>query len=277
MEAVSHTALWAAAVRAAETIRPDALFADPAAGFLAGPLGPELMARYDRPGTADFIAIRTRYVDDALVRAAPRQVVLLAAGLDMRASRLAWPDGTALYEVDHAELFAWKEARLAEYAAASDGTAAEPSVDVHRVGADLAGDAADWTDALRAAGWDAEQPTTWVTEGLLFYLTEETAGGLLTTLADLSAPGSVLIGDVVSQQTLLSPMAAEALAKLAEDGAPWTFGTDDPETFLAASGWKHEELLMPGEPGAHFDRWPFPPLPREIPLIPRNFLFTAAH
>lgn len=47
--------------------------------------------------------IRTRFYDDyltAATAAGSRQVVLLAAGLDTRAFRLAWPAGTRVFELD---------------------------------------------------------------------------------------------------------------------------------------------------------------------------------
>jgi hypothetical protein len=58
--------------------------------------------RPDRPKTA--FVIRHRFVDDFLLGCAVeamRQVVLVAAGLDTRAFRLAWPTGPRVFELDH--------------------------------------------------------------------------------------------------------------------------------------------------------------------------------
>jgi O-methyltransferase involved in polyketide biosynthesis len=71
---VAATAVAIAAERAAESARTDRLFADPLASVF----------------------------DDALLRAAGSgigQVVLLACGLDARAFRLPWPEGTAVFEL----------------------------------------------------------------------------------------------------------------------------------------------------------------------------------
>jgi TonB family protein len=61
-------------------------------------------------------SIRTRFLDDALLAAVCAssftQVVILAAGLDSRAFRLAWPEGLVLFEVDRDDVFNHKETVL---------------------------------------------------------------------------------------------------------------------------------------------------------------------
>src|ERR1700753_2808521 len=97
---VARTALGVAAVRAHESARPDRLFDDPFAAAFVAALPDGLPARPERPTDAQrhiaaaFAAhaiIRTRFYDESLLAAGTRQVVLLAAGLDTRAFRLAWP------------------------------------------------------------------------------------------------------------------------------------------------------------------------------------------
>src|SRR5207253_2789349 len=112
-DGVSMTALGVAWVRAGESERPDRLFDDPlAARFLAAsgweprPLG-ELSG--DETTTramlvlAQSVIVRTRFLDDVLADAwsgGCRQVVILGAGLDTRAFRLAWPAGSRCFELD---------------------------------------------------------------------------------------------------------------------------------------------------------------------------------
>ncbi|MES9538300.1 SAM-dependent methyltransferase [Actinomadura sp. NPDC000600] len=265
MEGVSATARWTAAARAVETRRADALFADGLAEALAGPEGFARWERYDNPGTTEFLAIRTRWLDEVVARSARPQVVLVAAGLDTRSVRLHWPDGTVLYELDHADLVEWKEKRLAELGA-------RHRCERHAVGADLTG---PWDERLRAAGWDPSVPTLWIVEGLLFYLAERDARTLLERLASLSAPGSVLAGDLIAHQSMISEFTKEGLARLRADGCPWLWGTDRPEEFLDSCGWPASEVRLPGEDGASFGRWPWPPLPRDTLGFPMNYLFTA--
>jgi methyltransferase (TIGR00027 family) len=94
------TARWTAGVRARESARADHLFEDPWAEVLTGEEGAEWLAQRPEDSTIPM-AIRTRFFDDFLQdvsrRHAIRQVVLMAAGLDTRAFRLDWPDGTCLF------------------------------------------------------------------------------------------------------------------------------------------------------------------------------------
>ena len=65
------------------------------------------------------MAVRTRFFDKLFIDAAAagvRQAVILAAGLDARAYRLPWPDGTVVYEVDQPDVIEFKTRTLAELA-----------------------------------------------------------------------------------------------------------------------------------------------------------------
>ncbi|MFI9201365.1 class I SAM-dependent methyltransferase [Streptomyces sp. NPDC053048] len=270
MEAVSYTAQWTAAARAVESERTtDALFTDPFARELAAPRGFELLGKYGGGGLLEFIAIRTRFYDDAVTTVLRGggidQVVLVAAGMDTRAFRLTWPDGTVVYEVDHSGLIEEKRARLARLSA-------RPAVERREVGADLA---QDWLPALAAAGHDPRRPTLWVAEGLFFFLTQDQAATLLRTLRGVSAPGSHLVTDMASKALLRSPFNQTFLTALKDDGTPWLFGTDEPEPFLDANGWKTRELKEPGEPGASPRRWPYEVQPRTRRGVSRSWLIRA--
>ncbi|CAL9282349.1 SAM-dependent methyltransferase [Streptomyces sp. SudanB182_2057] len=272
MEAVSYTAQWTAAARALESERTgDAMFEDPFARALAAPRGFELLDKYGGGGLIPFIAIRTRYFDDSvdtvLRDAGIRQVVLVAAGMDTRAFRLTWPAGTTVYEIDHQALMEEKRARLARLGA-------EAAVERVEVKADLA---RDWLPALKQAGFDPAKPTLWIAEGLMFFLTEEQVVHLLRTLGSASAPGSWLAVDFVSKALLRSPFSQSFLKGLKEDGTPWLFGTDEPEDFLAASGWKVRDLREPGDPGAGEGRWPYEVQPRDRRGVARSWLVRAEY
>ncbi|MDT3396291.1 SAM-dependent methyltransferase [Streptomyces sp. B1866] len=196
---VSRTALGVAILRARESAREDRLFEDPyARGFADA--APEAVPEAALPedGQAERgapeslgavfygqIVLRTRVFDDYLLDAAGSgcaQVVLLAAGLDTRAFRLAWPPGLRLFELDLPELFAFKEEVLR-------GQGTRPRCERTVVPADLR---EDWPAALVAAGFRPDAPTAWLAEGLLAYLSAEEAERLLTGVGSLSAPGSRL-------------------------------------------------------------------------------------
>lgn len=201
MRGVEKTALWVAMVRAHESTREDRLFADPyarafveaepvefpeppakdgdVAGAAPGPLA-WLGARFYVTGV-----VRTRFFDDYLSAAAaagPRQVVLLAAGLDTRAFRLSWPEGTRLFEIDLPDVIGFKNSVL-------ESCSAKPRCERITIAADLRG---DWAARLAAAGFDDTVPAAWLAEGLLLYLTAGEARRLLTGITALSEAGSQL-------------------------------------------------------------------------------------
>src|SRR6201999_4508597 len=109
------------------------------------------------------MAVRTRFYDNFFLdatRSGIRQVVIVAAGLDARAYRLPWPDGTTVFELDQPAVIAAKAETLA---------GDEPRCRRVAIGADLT---TDWTDTLRSNGFDPELPAAWLMEGLLQYLDE---------------------------------------------------------------------------------------------------------
>jgi hypothetical protein len=95
-------------------------------------------------------------------------------------------------------------------------------------------------------------------------------------MAARAAPGSGLAVDFVSESFLRSEWMASHLRWLADQGAPWRFGTDRPEDVLAACGWREVAVRQPGEEGVGAGLLPWPALPREVPGIPRSLLATAA-
>ena len=275
MSPVGLTSRWIAASRALETESAAPLFSDPFARDLAGDVGFAMMqdvragigfARFTGPDP--YLSIRTRFFDDSLVAAAQeptvRQVVLLAAGMDTRAFRLAWPEGVVLFEMDRPEVFGHKEPIL-------ERLGARPRCDRRIVRADIA---EDWTSPLISAGFEPARPVAVLIEGLFFYLDEATAVRLLQTLAGATCDGSWIGFDAVNPEMLTSPYFTSYLAKLRELGCPWKFTMASPEQLLAAHGWQ-VRAIGPGEPDADFGRWPYPVLGNNIPNLPRTFLVTG--
>jgi methyltransferase (TIGR00027 family) len=268
MDPVSTTARWTAAVRAVESDREDRLFHDPLAGVLAGEEGFRLLGDAGVSDVGVYVAIRTRFFDDFIMQVAGdgvRQVVLVAAGMDARAFRLAWPEGTSLYELDRPELLRVKDEILARQSA-------EARCRRVAVGVDLTG---DWTDALLAAGFRPDERSLWIAEGVFFYLVQSEVDHLLARLSALASTGSRLGADFINESFLTSPWMALALAEMERRGMPWLSATDHPETLLGACGWS-AEVTRPGEEGAGAGRWPYPVPPRGIPGIPESFLVRAA-
>jgi len=202
---VGATAVMVALARAAETASADPLirdhFAEPLVSTpqLAGVReqvaawwspepdeGDESNSAPDAQNMIDYQAVRTHFFDAYFAGATEasgagiRQVVLLAAGLDSRAYRLAWPDGTVVYEIDLPKVLQYKAETLA-------GHGATPTADRRAVPVDLRH---DWAQALRDAGFDAARPTAWLAEGLLPFLPAAAQAAMFASIAELSGSGS---------------------------------------------------------------------------------------
>lgn len=234
---VGRTALGVAQVRAHETTRPDRLFDDPyASAFVAAmpdaAIDLDHMTDEQRRMGIKFALhaiIRTRFYDDYLIAANLRQVVLLAAGLDTRAFRLAWPGRTHVFEVDLPEVLAFKQKVL-------DARAAAPRCLRTTVAADLR---EDWPAALESAGFDPTRPTAWLLEGLLVYLDQESVGRLMTTVDDHSAPASQIAFEYTTPDTTAILASAQTTGGLTDFSSLWRDGaTVDTMQWLRDHGWQ---------------------------------------
>ncbi|MGV9358358.1 class I SAM-dependent methyltransferase [Streptomyces misionensis] len=281
---VGRTALLVAAARAIETHRPDALARDPLAEHFvrAAPASAGWPVRPGQVpgGEADplwgrlgrYFALRTRVLDDHLLRSAHlgvRQVVLLGAGLDSRAYRLDWPPGCAVYEVDTAEVLAFKQSVL-------DRVRAVPLADRRPLAADLRH---EWTGALRDAGFDPGAPTAWLAEGLLLYLPAAAERRLVATVDRLSAAGSTLAYEIKtiaeSPEVRSSPVYADARRRLGIDLLALFDGEPRPDSAgeLADRGWT-VTVRTPYEFTRRHGRGPLPE-PQDA-LAANRWVFAAA-
>jgi methyltransferase (TIGR00027 family) len=264
---LGSTARWTASVRAMESAREDRLFHDPWAAALAGKEGDEWIKQRSADSVAPIV-LRTRFFDDFLQRITTqngiRQVVLMAAGLDTRAFRLSWPDQTRLIELDHPSVLKYKEQVL--------GTAgAQPACVRQIIEVDLTD---PWGEALTEAGFDPRQPSGWLLEGFLFYLSNQSITHILDEVTCLAAPGSWMGFDIMNSITLTSPLTRQWVEMQANLGASWIGTMDDPEGFLTRRGWK-ATLTQAGQADANHGRWPFPVIPTTMPDIPHNWFVTA--
>jgi methyltransferase (TIGR00027 family) len=267
---VALTAQFTAKARAIESHRADALFHDPWAESFAGRAGDAWLARQqsDYPGLP--LILRTRFFDDffadGMGDASLRQVVLLAAGYDTRAYRLAWPERTRLYEIDQPAVLARKDGLLQR-------AGATPRCERIAIGVDLA---SDWAAPLLRAGFTPERPSIWLLEGLLMYLTQREAETISNAIPRLTSQGSWMGMDLLNSATLTSPWTQERMARLAQRGMPWRFGIDDPRAWLASLQWD-AHVTTPEEVGRRLGRWPSPPRPpmAEALDLPSAFFVIA--
>jgi methyltransferase (TIGR00027 family) len=198
---VGATATMVAAARAVATEDTDPIISDPFAAPLVRAVGIDFFTRVvdgeitptdtgdngnvELQTMTDSLAVRTRFFDEFFINAAAAgigQAVILAAGLDARAYRLAWPTGSVVYEVDQPKVVAFKTQTMARLGA-------EPTAQRRTVSVDLRD---DWPAALRDSGFDDNKPSAWSAEGLLMYLPPEAQDRLFDHITVLSAPGSQL-------------------------------------------------------------------------------------
>jgi methyltransferase (TIGR00027 family) len=202
---VGATATFVASARAMATKDPRGLINDPFAEPLVRAVGLDFFTKMmdgeldistienasaRMQAMSDGMAVRTKYFDDYFINATDngvRQAVILASGLDARAYRLPWPDGTVLFELDQPQVIDFKTTTLA-------GIGAEPVTTQRTIPIDLR---QDWPAALRAAGLDLTAPTAWLAEGLLIYLPPDAQDRLFDNITALSAPGSTIATEFV--------------------------------------------------------------------------------
>jgi len=261
------TARWAAAVRAAESNREDRLYNDPWAATLAGKEGAEWLASR-QPSSTLTMTLRTRYFDDFLLRVSGNdeisQIVLMAAGLDTRAFRLAWAEDTKLFELDQPEVLNYKDEILRSLGI-------QATCDRQVIQLDLT---QPWNKVLAASGFDSQKPSCWLLEGFLFYLPNESITQIINDVTDLAVPGSWIGFDINNSDVLTSPYTQAWVDMQARIGAPWVGTLDDPESFLRTKGWQ-TTLTQAGQPDANYGRWTLPVIPTKLANMPHNWFVTA--
>ena len=171
-----------------------------------------------------YMQVRTRAIDDALrafVAEGGAQVVILGAGFDARAVRLAdGLRGVRVIEVDHPATQQRKAAELAAAGVTSDATYL--AWDFER------DDLAALPSRLAALGHDPARPTFTVWEGVTMYLSTDALAATVAAIAAYSAPASQLAFNYVRRDLVDRPgFAAGAVALVVRAvGEPFRSGFD---------------------------------------------------
>jgi methyltransferase (TIGR00027 family) len=207
-----------------------------------------------------FILGRTKFFDD-LVRTAiddgVRQVVIIAAGFDSRAWRLA-SDQVRFIEIDHPDTQVMKR-KLAPSAHA-------PTY----IAADLATETIE--SALERSPHNPDERAVVLCEGVTMYLTREQNESLLRGIARSSGTGTIL-GTGFAEEAPATPSTGARFASRASralpavGGEPITFALahDEIAPFLKQNGWIATDLVTASEV---FDRYVAPtqlPRPPDVP------------
>ncbi len=244
----SQSAAGVAIFRAIETAKPESMRIcnDPLAqplvggGLLYGLTKWMIQSGlYDRmaPGAVGFIVARERYIDDLLKAALKEgldQVVLLGAGFDTRAYRIAGIEKTHVFEVDHPATQAAKLEKLQRVTYPLPAHVTFVPVDFD-------------TDSLRerllANGYNEQGKTFFIWQGVTYFLTAAGVDSTLAFIAAHSGAGSTIVFDYFDNETLRDTTNGygKMLRRASKlSGEDYMFGIDhgQVENFLTRRGFR---------------------------------------
>jgi methyltransferase (TIGR00027 family) len=194
------------------------------------------------PGSWSLITCRKRYIDDKLDEALDDidSVVILGAGMDTRAYRLAHRSDIPVFEVDLPVNIARKKAAVQR---AIGGVPAS----VHLVSLDFEHD--DLIATLTGHGYRTDARTFFIWEGVTQYLTEDAVRATLGALQAAPA-GSRLLFTYVRKDFIDGVNmydAAILYKRFRQRQQVWRFGLDPDavSAFVAEYGWRLVEQAGP--------------------------------
>ena len=259
---VTDTALWVAAVRAAEGERNDAAFRDPFASMLAGERG-KTIARYfpDSSSVSWGVVMRTSAID-RLIEEAIQQgvdtVVNLGAGMDSRPFRMNLPPDLRWIEIDFPALVNSKNRAL---------KGCTPRCKVERMGMNLLDRAARQAfmtavDSESRVGSGGHK-TLLIAEGVIPYWSRDDVAAVAQDLGSTQSFHSWIL-DFDNAGSRQTPKSWEKRLK----AAPFLFQVPDWFKFFEQCGWHAQRTISSAEESARLHR-PYPL------TIPKGLLMRA--
>ncbi|HET7831494.1 MAG TPA: SAM-dependent methyltransferase [Gallionella sp.] len=229
---VSDTAFMAAAYRAMETDRPNAMFHDPLAAKLAGEQGRKIIGSLPKQAFIGgwTVVIRTKIIDEfiqAAIAEGVDTILSLGAGLDTRPYRMELPKSVCWIEVDYPHVIDLKEIRL---------SGETPRCRLKRVKLDLADVEVRRTFLDEVAA--QSKKTLVLTEAVTPYLSEDAVASLG---ADLRSHEAIKywVADYFSPASY--EYRRRSGMSQAMKNAPFLFEPKDYFGFFAQIGWKPKE------------------------------------
>jgi methyltransferase (TIGR00027 family) len=276
----SRTSIWAAGARALGARQADPQLRNPdvLADRLIGPeelalLGehplraaleqrtPEAAEHPEARSAMATLTVRTKFIDERLtaaIHAGAAQLVILGAGWDTRAYRLAdLLRGVRIFEIDQPVTQNWKRRR-------AEQVLGPPPANLTYLNTDFR--AQTLGDVLAATAYNPAQPTFFLWEGVTMYLPEEAVRATLRWIAQ-QAPGSRVVFDFAYRSVIewlarardyagplpeAAKLGMDRLRQIAAWGEPWIFGVPDhgEREFVTALGLEHQKTLAMASPEA---------------------------
>jgi methyltransferase (TIGR00027 family) len=178
------------------------------------------------PGARTSAIARTRLIDKAWQRALGsgiRQIVVLGAGFDCRAYRLANSNLATVFEVDRPATQARKLETLKRTLPEVPGNVQFAAIDFERE---------SLPEVLARNGFNSSLPALFIWEGVTNYLTDESVSTVLQ-YSGACAPGTQFVFTYVHRGVLDGSVPFYGGARIRRDvaalGEPWTFGFDPAE------------------------------------------------
>jgi methyltransferase (TIGR00027 family) len=252
----SRTALGAARHRALhQVLEGGRIFSDPLALRILGESEESIRSDPDANAAArrlrSFIALRSRFAEDALLAAVPSgvtQLVVLGAGLDTFAYRSALGDRLRVFEVDHPDTQAWKRARLLDAGIRVPSALTFVPVNFERE---------TLADGLAAAGFDSAQPSFFSWLGVVPYLTRAAVFSTLGYIAALPAGAHAVFdyanppAEMGSEQRARHEQLARRVTAAGERFESY-FGTEELAAELGSLGFRGIEDLGAAQVAARY-------------------------
>ena len=259
VDKTSRTAQYMAFFRALETKRNDndKLFADPLAIHFLDfrlklavkastlPLFKSYLKKTIQrriPGAYSSGLARTKYIDDLVeftIKEGTKQILILGAGFDTRASRLDCLQSIPVIEIDHPNTSNFKIDTYKEHIGHLPGNVTYCKIDFNTQSLD---------DLARKYHFDFTKPTTIIWEGVTNYLNTEAIDNTFAFISKYPN-GSYVIFTYVDKEIFDKPgtfFGGEKLLKDLENiEERWTFGfsPDELSNYLFNFGWTLVEDL----------------------------------
>ncbi len=188
------------------------------------------------PGVLEFLAARTRFIDDYLqcgIADGIQQLVILGAGFDTRAYRFERLRGHAkVFEVDHPATQRVKIAKLEKILGNLPSDVTFVPIDFR----------SETLDKLFARGYDKRLKTLIIWEGVTMYLAADAVDATLAFVAGNSGAGSSIVFDYIYRAALDGTMKENEVKSMQR----WRGVTGEGLSFGIARGRIEEFLAQRG-------------------------------
>jgi methyltransferase (TIGR00027 family) len=196
------------------------------------------MKRIAPPGIYEYVLARTKLLDGIFIDALENnysQIVLLGAGMDTRALRFkSKNEGTKIFELDIQTTQQPKIAILNRKGVALPEELVFVPIDFDRQ---------SLSEALSAAGYQGNQKSLFLWEGVTMYLTSDAVDSTLAFVRDSGAEESLVVFDYILASVLRRENRyygeKEIFETVSRAGEGWTFSIEEDgiEAFLSERGF----------------------------------------